>query len=427
MRWPEALARAAVERWERSVAFHVGRADRPVRVRFDAKQFPGAWEPGGHDEREAILLAVGDLEKAGLAEVRRTGRGMLATVHAFVLEAAAVEAAYEELARLHIPTRRSRAKALLAYVETISADADGWARDYFVRFAEDVARGRFHLLGRGAHEESAAWEVDDALRVVIRIAGRVPWDERSVSGELFGDTKRLRDVRPRVRQMLLLGDPHWRSSQRPTERGIWTHYGEVFKPPFTAVAASLEIENVAALAVFRPYAALPRTVLLRLADAVTTSGSRPLVTTIENESAFLRYLDEDDVRARVDAGTEIVLYTEGFPSDDLLHLLKSLSAHVTGVRHWGDSDVYGIRIAEMIGRAVGTVTLFRTDAAWVASQPARLGQRLQPAHKVMLRRLIEQNEAPHCRGSNELANAVFSKGCWFEQEVYYAAGSLMLK
>jgi hypothetical protein len=426
MQWPEALARAAVERWERSKAFHVHVADRPVRIRFDDKQFPSAWAPGGHDEREAILAAVAALAKTGLAEVRRTGRGMLSTVHAFVLAADAVEAAYQELDRLHVSTRRSRARAFLAYIDTLPRNAAGWTHAYLARVTDDLGQGRFHLLGRGAHEESNAREVEDALRALVIIAGNAQWDERSMSGELFGNTKRLRDVRPRVRQMLLMGDPHWKTAPRPTERRIWSHYGEVFKPPFTAVAANLKIEGVVDLALFKPYAALPRAVLLRIANTVAASNLKPVVTTIENETAFLRYLDEDDVPTRIDAGTEIVLYTEGFPSDDLLQLLRDLAPHVSGVRHWGDSDVYGIRIAEMVGLAAGCVSLFRTDAAWVLEQPPRLGQQLDSAHKLMLDKLREHCEAPHVVGASEVATAVLLRGLWFEQEVYYASAALVV-
>jgi hypothetical protein len=418
MRWPEALARAAVERWERSGGFHLGVADQSVRVALDAKQFPMAWQPGGHDERESLNAGVLTLEREGLAQVRRSGRGALATERAVVLSAEAVEMAYAELQELGLPTRRAHARQMLTAVEQALEGASGWAAEYLAATGAQLKRGRFTLLGRGAQEPSSASDVRDSMRVMVRLEHHEPYDERSLSGELFGETKRLHDLRPRVRHMLLVADPYWKNEPPPSDRVLWSRYGEVFKLPFTAVATSAHLPGVADFALFRPYALLPRTMLERLADWIVGSGTRPTVTTIENATNFIRYIEEDDVRRAIAAGMEIVLFSEGFASDDLLCFVGRLRG--CPARHWGDTDVHGIRIAEFIGRAAGGLDLFRATGEWVDGLPVRLGQRLLADHRRALEQIVEQGLAPHVRGANRLATAVLQREHWFEQEVFYS-------
>jgi hypothetical protein len=420
MLWPESLARAAVDRWERSRAFHLKEVDRAVRLAFDARHFPAAWSAGGYDEREAIIAAGIALERAGLAIVRRSGRGALATERAVVLQPAAVEQAYSALATRGVVTRRDVARRLQREAYRVARDTDGWLRIFLEAAASDLTMGRFNRLGRSAHLQRHEREVRHSLRVLPRLVTRDPFDERSLSGEVFGETKRLRELRPRIRQMLLTADPHWQGKPAPTERGFWEHYGESFRQPFTAVASAANLRGVADLRLFRPYAELPRPILDRLADLLSQSNSRPVVTTIENLSAFLRYIEEPDVRLAIEAEQEIVLYTAGFASDDLTAFLAGAAPYTAEVRHWGDTDVHGLRIAQLLGRSAGRVQLFRATAEWVRLRPPRLGTPLDAMHRRALERIICNNEAPNCEGADDLAGAVLESGYWFEQEVYYA-------
>jgi hypothetical protein len=52
--------------------------------------------------------------------------------------------------------------------------------------------------------------------------------------------------------------------------------------------------------------------------------------------------------------------------------------------------------------------------------PARLGSRLDEAHRRALQRLASDEPACHCEGASELARAILDRGYWFAQEVYYA-------
>lgn len=420
MQWPEALAIAAVHRWERSRNFHLAPADRPLRIAFDAKTFPDAWAIGGYEEREAILRAALELERQGLAKIQRTGRGALATERALVLEGAAVEQAYQVLEQRGTCTRRAHARAMREMVAAARPGATGWSADYLRRVLDDLGRGRFVLLGRGAHEPGEGPHIRDALQVVCRLASREPFDERSLSGELFGDTKRIQALRSRVRQMLLAGDPQWADRPAPTDRELYGHYREVFKPPFTAVAAGAVIAGVADFRLFQPYAMLPAPLLMHLAEWAAGRTTRAILTTIENPTAFLRYLEEEDVRRGVRAGDEVVISTEGFASDDVVAFLECTRGAWREVRHWGDTDVHGLRIAELISTAAGGAALFRGTGDWVRALPRRLGRPLDGGHRAALEELVAAGEDT-CTGVREAAAAVLAADHWYEQEVYYAA------
>lgn len=420
MKWPEALARAAVKRWERSGDFHLAQADRPLRVAFDAKTFPEAWAIGGHEERESILMAALELERQGLATIRRTGRGALATERAIVLEGAAVEQAYRVLEQRGTRTRRAHARAMREVVAAALPHATGWSAGYLRQVLEDLGRGRFVKLGRGAQDPSEASDIRDAVQVVCRLARREPYDERSLSGELFGDTKRLQALRSHVRQILLAGDPHWADRSAPSDRQLYDYYREVFKPPFTAVAAGAVIVEVADFRLFQPYAMLPAPLLMRLAEWTNGRPLRAVLTTIENPTAFLRYLEEDAVRRGVRAGDEVVISTEGFASEDVIAFLECTRGAWREVRHWGDTDVHGLRIAELIATAAGGATIFRATGDWVRALPRRLGRPLDDGHRAALEAVGAEDE-PTCTGVREVAAAVLAAGHWYEQEVYYAA------
>src|SRR5690606_23413530 len=151
------------------------------------------------------------------------------------------------------------------------------------------------------------------------------------------------------------------------DRTLFGHYGERFKPPMTSIATALTVPGIAYLARFEPYAVLPDPVLLEFGRAIGDGKAVPptgmcdtiTLTTIENEWVFLRYLDEPDVRERVRAGEEIVLYTAGAPSAGVLRFIRAARARIR-LRHWGDCDVYGLRFGLTLCVAAKGGELFRS-------------------------------------------------------------------
>jgi hypothetical protein len=416
LQWPEELARAAVRKWEASTHFHPGVPDRAVRVELSPKDMPQVWRVGEHIQQQEILAAVHALEAAGTAVVRRTGRGAFAVPSAVVLSPAALEAAYDvwrgPSLRTHV------AEIIEALRET--EPREKWVAEFFARLEAGLSQGRTNLLGRGSRDPRTTRDWIDALRALPRIAQRIPYDERTLAGELFGKTKRLRDLRAKLRHMLTLGDPHWSNAAiPPDDRHLFAHYSEIHKPPHTAIALGLSVAELANFSRFRPYAVILPEMLRQLAAAFNEQEFWPQITTIENETAFIRYLEEDGVWHRIAEQQEIVLYTEGFAAEAVLAFLRASAPARPAVRHWGDSDVHGIRIAVEICRATGGGALFRTDARRVLSAPAARGQELSAEHRSLLTTLL-QEDLSSCKGAADLARATLERGLWFEQETHYA-------
>jgi hypothetical protein len=428
--WPEALARAAVERWERSKNFTPGEVTQAVRVELSEKGFPAAWRTGGFHEREAILGAASALEAEGLGRVRKSGRGAFAVPVALTLSPEAVEQAY---AALGGATLRSHVRSLLAELERLPDSDVPWVASLYQRLREEVARGTLSGLGHRAKEPAAKADILDALRLLPRLARRESYLERTLSGEVFSDTKRLQALRPRLRHFLLTADPVWTGrTDAVAERELFGYYGESFKPTMTAVAAGLDVPGLADLSRFRPCLSLARPALMQLGRTIAqvdrhaegapvssrngTGG--PWLTTIENPTSFHQYLEEPGVWERIGAGREVVLYTEGFASDDLLDFIKVAAPGARGVRHWGDTDAPGIRIALLIMRAAGKGSLYRSDADWVRRVDPALGQTVDAEHRQKLEVLLADPALECCTGARELTQATLEVGRWFEQEQY---------
>ena len=78
----------------------------------------------------------------------------------------------------------------------------------------------------------------------------------------------------------------------------------------------------------------------------------PAVVTCENETPFCHL-----VRQREPG---IHIYTEGYPNAVVLELLRLLRPLELPAKHWGDSDLDGLRIADILNR-VYPLTLWRCD------------------------------------------------------------------
>jgi hypothetical protein len=96
-----------------------------------------------------------------------------------------------------------------------------------------------------------------------------------------------------------------------------------------------------------------------------TENFTPPVITCENESPFCR------LSLQREPG--VILYTEGYPNAAVLELLRLLRPLNLLGRHWGDSDLDGLRIAEMLNR-VHPLTLWRCNLP----ELQRLQSRLKP-------------------------------------------------
>ncbi|HBM17351.1 MAG TPA: hypothetical protein DD381_13570 [Lentisphaeria bacterium] len=71
-------------------------------------------------------------------------------------------------------------------------------------------------------------------------------------------------------------------------------------------------------------------------------GSPELVT-CENESPFNKMIREEKIP---------VIYTAGFPNSAVRKIISLLSSSVKRIHHWGDTDLAGLRIADIISRII---------------------------------------------------------------------------
>ncbi len=74
--------------------------------------------------------------------------------------------------------------------------------------------------------------------------------------------------------------------------------------------------------------------------------------TCENEAPFTQLIRENS--------KDVLLYTNGFPSDSVMALYRLLAPAMTSCKHWGDSDLAGLQIAAMLHK-VFPLELWRCD------------------------------------------------------------------
>jgi DNA-binding transcriptional ArsR family regulator len=88
----------------------------------------------------------------------------------------------------------------------------------------------------------------------------------------------------------------------------------------------------------------------------------PVLLSCENETPFGRMIREQR--------PETLLYTRGFPSDAVRRVYTLLAPRAACCRHWGDSDLAGLRIAAILHRLHPT-QLWRCDRESLARQKER--------------------------------------------------------
>jgi hypothetical protein len=97
-------------------------------------------------------------------------------------------------------------------------------------------------------------------------------------------------------------------------------------------------------------------------DVVDIPGEAPVVHTCENETPFCRLVRE--------LFPGVLVYTEGYPNTAVRRLLNLLPTMAT-LRHWGDSDLDGLRIAAILGED-RPLQLWRCGGADLERQRERL-------------------------------------------------------
>jgi hypothetical protein len=427
----EDLLTRLLGQYESSVSF--GRPapwPREMIVKFTDKAFPLAFSPDGADAREAVIAAARSLAAEGALRVVPIKGRTAADPAEFRLGAAEVDAAYAAAQAYGFRPLRD---ALQALSDTARALHDAPVRPGTPEPPEWLALELAFLAAGGVERALTSFGIADrtrvkhegrewcdAVRAAAALAPGVDAWERHLSERLFGDTKRLAALRARVVTILRAWDPRWRGVEMdgaeatgeggaalaPGGSDLLEHYGLRRRPPMLVCAGGLAfgrptpaataddvaaaVERPYALADFAPVATLPEGLALALAAAAAGDRTLRTITTIENEYAFLAYVEQEGGPAALGARGELAIYTGGFPAPLVMRVLGNIAdgrrewpRAPVAFQHWGDADVGGIRIWWMLRtRLAHPVRLLRTTAAWVeASATTHIARPLTPTER----------------------------------------------
>lgn len=135
------------------------------------------------------------------------------------------------------------------------------------------------------------------------------------------------------------------------------------------------------------------------------------VLTVENEASFLGAMKEG-LHTRC-----LLVDTGGFPNRAVLALLDQVMASAGYWRHWGDTDLAGIRIARLLeSRVRRRPDMFRCGAAEVR----RLKERLIPLPLESRREMAADLKAFPAALGVDVLRADLAEGGWLEQEAWEA-------
>jgi hypothetical protein len=410
-----ALLHRLLEQYERGRSFgRPGPWTRDVLVRLDARQFPEAFHPDGREELAALWAAAEDLAAAravrlvrhrgyaaGLPSQVRIGPEEIDVAYRLA-EADGFEPLGTALAELRTCTGALRAAGVpewmdrfLERVDHRAAGADlsplAMARDRFKRERRDVL---------------------DALRGAVALAsGVVTGWERVVSERIFGDSKRLGAVRPRVVDVLVRADPRWDGIAPDDAADLLEAYGVRRKPGLIRCAgrAALHVAGrTYRLEDFVPGAHLPAAWAPAWVDGLASSSIEG-VTTIENEFPFLAYVEDAGGPEGLGARGEVAVYTAGFPVPVLVESLAEIVRRDPAKRlqHWGDADAGGLRIWWLLRERLDhPIALFRTTPVWLEREARQGGTPLDDVDRAALRRLRKQLVTAPAAGCADVREAV---------------------
>ena len=404
-----------LDRYERGAAFgRPGPWRQDVIVRLDARQFPEAFAPEGREALADLRAAADALAREGGVRLVRH-RGYAAGVpHELRLGPAEVGRAYELAAAFGFRPLGDDLRELAALAGALRAEpGPEWMTAYLGAVVARLASADLSPLGvQRERFKRERRDVLDALTAAAALARGLAGWERVVSERIFGDSKRLAAVRPLVVDVLLRADPRWEGLSRDDAPDLLEAYGVRRKPALLRCAGRATLKlgaRVYELEDFAPAAHLPVAWASAWIDAVA-AGPTCRMTTIENETAFLAYVEEAGGPAGLGDRGEIAVYTAGFPDPALLDALAAIAARKSSLelRHWGDADLGGLRIWWLLRTRLGRpVALYRTRAEWLeVTVRAGGAQALDDGERAGLARLGRQLEASPWAGAPDLGDAL---------------------
>lgn len=222
------------------------------------------------------------------------------------------------------------------------ADAPEWLSSAYQQAIQKWRLGKPALRLRASNTKT----IINLFRVAVAVAHnqQVDLDLRRFSVQLLNDSKAVENLLGRLAP-LLRSNPAWEQFNDNNE--LFRVVGlEKFPPPvYIKGPLALEYSKVEwDITGLRPFVGISPDLVSNLSLTLDA----PYLLTIENLASFQRYVREIN-----DDG--IVIYSAGFPSPSLTHVLNRLDIALPNscpCFHWGDIDIGGIRIFSHVEKSL---------------------------------------------------------------------------
>jgi len=375
-----------------------------VRVRLDVRRHAAYFDDRDANPRRDVNESLKALQEQGILRLhwrKWEEDNWLETVDLVPERAGAI---YEMLGR---QPRTAQQAALLELLKEQAPRAAWHARFLEWAAAQVSAHRRAAPLELGDHELNS-----DILAAVDALAQLTePVLERTLSTRVFGDSKRLRQLRGAILAILrehdvdsaVYADDDWALLRAHNLERV---------PEYITVAGPISMHfegKTIDLAVFTHGVALPAS-MLRGVDNISCSARG--VISVENSSSF------NEMVLVLPAGV-IAVYTGGFASPSVTALLGQIKQVSPGARffHWGDCDAGGLRILAHLRTSPGIQIGALAMNAELIQEHQYATQPLTPNDRSSLTQLRAMPALSDCM---ELIDYLLENDCKLEQEAVAA-------
>lgn len=377
-----------------------------IRVRLSETRHPAYFSQEDATPRRVTNAALAQLAAAGLVRLRWQKWEEHNWLQAVDLLPEQRAALYDLLGR---QPRDQQTAALLALLDQQPL-FPGWHADFLAWAREQLVQQR---PPAPLNREDPAFNAD-LLRALAGIAAlRTPTLERSLSTRLFGDSKRLEQLR---RAMLSVLRRHAAGAASYANDGwaLLRAHGLDRAPEYVPLAGPLVFAGQPGaplhdLSGFYPSIALSAA-YLRAASVATCPAS--MVITVENATSFNELI-------AIRPADVLVVFTGGFASPTVIALLRAIRAFQPEIAllHWGDLDAGGLRILLHLRSQLGVVAALAMDATTLQAQ---LGQ-TRPLSATDRQALAMLRDEPGLSDCRTLIDAMLQLDRKLEQEALAAA------
>lgn len=367
---------------------------RVVRVRLKA-DVP-AYQSGARHDLHAALRELERQHIITLHWVRHEENNWLDKVD---LNPEQVEALYALMKRT---PRRDQTESLQALIDAQTPIAEWHA-------------GLLQWLNRqlDAHRSVAPFRLDDpafnadllaALAAMCSLQS--PTLERTFSAQVFGDSKRLEELRPAVLTLLRRHSRH-AADYGDDEAGLLRAHHLHRLPEYILLCGPVTLrmaDRQFALTPFQSGIALPASTIR---EATVVDSTARAVITIENAASYHELI-------AMSTPEVLHIYTGGFASPTVISLLRAIRNRQPSLPffHWGDLDAGGLRILAHLRKHLVEVSPLAMDSATFAGH-RRSAQPLTARDRDSLAQLRRHPALADCAG---LIDALLAAGQKLEQE-----------